>query len=223
MIKLFINKGADIHAKDKDGNTLLHTTKSSEVAKILIENKADINAKNNNDYTPLLATDSSEIAKLLIEKGANVNVKDQNGNTLLHKYYNDFEMTKLLISKGANRSIANNKGELPIDYARRSGNAGVLRLLGASEAEIATAVANKEQRDQAAEANRRAQADRDREKREQANRDSDQKRIGKEQCLQTCYNNWSSTSTWCWDKNLSTSNLRECQACESKCKSTYGN
>ena len=57
MVKYFVEKGANIEAKNNDGDTPLHY--------------ACLNQK-------------TEIVKYFIEKGANIEAKNKNGNTPLH-------------------------------------------------------------------------------------------------------------------------------------------
>ena len=57
-----------------------------KIVKLLLEKGADINAKDNRGYTPLSEASiygQLEVAKLLLEKGANVNAKDNDGVTCL--------------------------------------------------------------------------------------------------------------------------------------------
>jgi len=88
-VKLLIEDGADINAKDKYGNTPLIIAARddrAEIVKILIENGAEVNAKNEKGETPLywvLCNDNTEIAKFLIEKGADVKAKSCFGYTPL--------------------------------------------------------------------------------------------------------------------------------------------
>ena len=57
-IKLLIENGADVNAKDNDGSTSLifasmysNDTSSLDTVKLLLENGADVNAKNNYEDT----------------------------------------------------------------------------------------------------------------------------------------------------------------------------
>ncbi|MEH1771269.1 MAG: ankyrin repeat domain-containing protein, partial [Nostoc sp.] len=52
VVELLIAKGADVNAKNKDGNTPLHLAYDLDIVKLLIAKGADANAKNNDDMTP---------------------------------------------------------------------------------------------------------------------------------------------------------------------------
>ena len=72
-----------------------------EIVKILIENGADVNAKNVLGFTPLSFANDPESAKLLINAGANVNAKESSdgGTPLMH--VKNPEVIKLLKEAGA--------------------------------------------------------------------------------------------------------------------------
>ena len=100
-VRLAINFGADLEAKNNYGLTPLHLASRLnhiEIAKLLIDRGADLEAKTNGGWTPLhLASDNNNIetAKLLIERGADVEAKTNGGRTPLRKAQSE-EMRDLL-------------------------------------------------------------------------------------------------------------------------------
>jgi hypothetical protein len=74
IVQYLIMYGADINAKDNNGNSPLHwaiKNRQYQIAENLIELEADVNAKNNDGQTPLnIAGDRSYITEMLIEYGA---------------------------------------------------------------------------------------------------------------------------------------------------------
>ena len=83
-VKLLIEAGADVNAKNNDGMTALikaSSTRYYELIEALIAAGADVNAKNNDGTTALIEalsagySCSEDIAKLLVEAGADVNIK----------------------------------------------------------------------------------------------------------------------------------------------------
>ena len=79
VVKVLLDNGAKIDAKDNFGNTALLKASSNgqmEVVKLLLDKSATVDTKNNQDITPLLMAASKgdvEIVKLLLAKGANPN------------------------------------------------------------------------------------------------------------------------------------------------------
>jgi hypothetical protein len=78
--------------------------------KVLLDNGADINAKDHNGYTPLLvaaSNDQVEVVNWLLDDErdakADVNEKDSDGQTALHLAVlnEDVEIVKVLIDNGA--------------------------------------------------------------------------------------------------------------------------
>ena len=81
-----IGLGADLKAKDNQGNTVLHMGPSGLVS-FLVENGVDINAKNDKGRTPLMIaiinTKYDSISEL-IRCGADINVRDNEGHKAVH-------------------------------------------------------------------------------------------------------------------------------------------
>jgi tankyrase len=92
IVRILLNAGADINARDKMGITLLmlacgkSTQSYKEIVELLINKGALINEHDRLGYTPLLLSlsgGSAEIAELLIEKGADVYAQTKHGETAL--------------------------------------------------------------------------------------------------------------------------------------------
>ena len=90
LVKLLIEKGADVNARDDILDTPLHGASNKETAETLIKAGADVDVKNESGETPLHVVErqfdekkASEICELLIANGARVNEKKLNGQTPL--------------------------------------------------------------------------------------------------------------------------------------------
>lgn len=93
MLKLLIDKGANIHQKDFAGQTSLHRAaltpkgETLELMRYLIAKKADVNAKDLEGNTPLFiayALKNDDAVNLLINSGADTSIKNNLGVT--YKY-----------------------------------------------------------------------------------------------------------------------------------------
>ena len=82
-LTFLIEKGADIHIKDNNGNTLLHQGFDDSSNEFLIKKGLDVNAKNNLGQTPLMTSCNSGCFDALLNAGADVNLKDNEGKTVL--------------------------------------------------------------------------------------------------------------------------------------------
>jgi hypothetical protein len=92
VVKMLLDRGADIEARDRDGDTPLMSLAScggtdTAIARLLIERGCRLEAQGNKlGWTPLVAAASirnNEILEVLIEKGAKINHRDKRGSTAL--------------------------------------------------------------------------------------------------------------------------------------------
>jgi ankyrin repeat protein len=90
FVNYLLGKGADIKAKDNEGNTVLHylSLYGSDIPtlKILINNGADVNAKNADANTPLHVAGEygeKDVFMALMVHGANPQNKNRSGKTPL--------------------------------------------------------------------------------------------------------------------------------------------
>ena len=111
VIKMILNKGADINTKLECGSTALHIATSlpymkrrkieialgQEICKLLLSKGANVNAQKKDGTTALHNATSSwnkELCIILLEKGANINAKLNCGSTALHIATNLLEIEK---------------------------------------------------------------------------------------------------------------------------------
>jgi len=112
-LKFFIEKGADIHARYEQDQTLLHVAAkkgNKEIVEFLLSMGADKEAKENQGKTPLhvaIEKGQKEIVELLLSKGADIKAKENQGKTPLHVAIDkgDKEIVALLLSKGAKSDL----------------------------------------------------------------------------------------------------------------------
>jgi ankyrin repeat protein len=128
VARLLLQRGLDVHAKDHDNDTPLHSAAFSgtlEIARVLLDHGANANVENKQRRTPLHEVargkyDSQEhgiaIARLLLERGANVHAQDKDSNTAsqLAAASGRLEIEKVLIDHGVNTAVENEPGESPL-------------------------------------------------------------------------------------------------------------
>ena len=122
-VKLHLWIGANLNAKDKNGQTpLLAALWRKEIVELLIAKGADVNAKNEHGQTPLHSaayTGDKKIVELLIAERADFDVKDKDGwaplNNAVKKGHE--KIVELLLDKGANVNILKS-WQTPLDLAK---------------------------------------------------------------------------------------------------------
>jgi ankyrin repeat protein/truncated hemoglobin YjbI len=114
LIKLLLERGAQVNALDEDGLTpLLHLSRTRSKA------------------------DPIPVMKLLVAGGANVDARDENQGTLLMYFARQgkAEPVQWLLAHGADRNARNKSGKTAAEIGRK--HAGIVRLLQGSAAEPA--------------------------------------------------------------------------------------
>lgn len=129
LVKLLLNNGANIYAKDNNKDTaLLDAARHGnlECVNVLLEHGAYYNDANEYYQTPLYYACGNchkTIAEILLKKGANPNFIDCNHNTPLHRACRGDQgkpvakrlpVIKTLLENGANPNSINKDGETPL-------------------------------------------------------------------------------------------------------------
>ncbi len=145
IVKLFLDKGADVNAIDTRGGTALIFTAYSghlDVIKLLFDKGADVNAKSSDGLTALMLAScagNQDIVRMLLDKGAKINEQTITGNCalLLASSKGAWSVVKLLLEKGANsNSISTVSYETALKFASIAGQLDIVTLLLDKGAEI---------------------------------------------------------------------------------------
>ena len=149
LCEFLIQRGADVNAKDKWGQTSLYLAirnDDSDIMNILIANDADVDIKHTRrgmEETALhyaAITGKTEAVKLLLEAGANINAKNDRGQTALHvaldirdygyrKYGLSKDTIELLLARGTDVNLKDKAGRTPLHLAVESAGADIVKLL----------------------------------------------------------------------------------------------
>ena len=139
IVKLLLDRGANIHEKEADGGTALHIAAAEGNLKItemlLLSVKCtSIHEKNMYGRTPLhwaARSGHSGVAQLLLDRGAIIDEKEVEGFTALHlaAANGHFEFAELMIANGANCHEKEVNGWTPLHWAARFGHFKFAQLL----------------------------------------------------------------------------------------------
>ncbi|KAL6690214.1 hypothetical protein J3F84DRAFT_405362 [Trichoderma pleuroticola] len=138
VVRLLLNKGANVEAKDEIGQTPLSWAAENgheAVVKLLVKRRADVGTKGRYGETPILkaANNGHEATvKLLVDKGADIMARDRlNRTPLLVAAENGHEaVVKLLLERGVDVEARHYlTGHTALLCAAENGHEAVVRLL----------------------------------------------------------------------------------------------
>ena len=151
-VKLLLDHGAQIEARDEDRGTPLIFAAGhaqTEIVQLLLRRGANFQATDKYGNTALilaacecaLATMNSayDVVKALLEKGADVNARSKDGTTPLMNAAGGFGgvgIVKLLLDHGADLTAKDNKGQTALSFARQSNPPDKVRVLKAAMAKV---------------------------------------------------------------------------------------
>ncbi len=137
-IDLLLTSHADIHARDKDGNTVIHHAVKDGIDIVRIFISADRNfavATNNFQETPLhtaVVFGKKDVAEFLILSGAHVDARNKDGVTPLHFAVEKMntDMVRLLLRYHADINARTNAGKTPYTLAQNDNDSTLQRFIG---------------------------------------------------------------------------------------------
>ena len=137
VVRQLLDRGADIEAKDKNGETALIRAAwvgETKVVRLLLDRGADIEAKDKDGETALIwaaCLGEAEVVRLLLDRGANIEAKGRHGYTALmvSAINGRIGIIKILLAAGANMGAKNENGETALILAERKGQDQVSDLL----------------------------------------------------------------------------------------------
>jgi len=129
VVKLLLEKGADVNAKDEAGHTAVIDAAQAghpDIVALLLGKGADANAKAKEGRTALMEAASGgqvDAMQALLTGGADVRAKNDEGRTalMLAAYFGQTKACQVLLDKGANVDEKDKKGYVALDFAK-SGN-----------------------------------------------------------------------------------------------------
>ena len=120
VVRILLDAGADINARNWYGETALFSLEDEAVQE-LIRHRINLETRDPNGETALVSTVAASIAAILISAGANVNSQDDKGETALMKaaerHYVD-KLDVLVKAPGIRLELRDKKGETALMKAR---------------------------------------------------------------------------------------------------------
>src|SRR5215468_6313186 len=136
-MKMLIDRGADVNARNTYGSTaLMWSVTDPKKARLLLEHDADVNVTARSGRTALIiasfANPSAEVVRMLLAKGATVGIMDQRKVTPMNAatFGNDIATTRLLLDASADVNTADTFiGLTPLINASGNRNLEAVKLL----------------------------------------------------------------------------------------------
>ncbi|OXU30376.1 hypothetical protein TSAR_009267 [Trichomalopsis sarcophagae] len=148
LIRLAVDLGADLEARDSMGRTPLHMATmmgSDRFVGHFLQRGADVNALDDRQETPLFIAvklrNAEQIFTLLIKHGADINLSNKYGKNLLHHMATvsseSVDIARSLIQKGVSLQQRESQQRYqPIHIAAMSGKNGMIELFAAHGANL---------------------------------------------------------------------------------------
>ncbi|RSL38004.1 hypothetical protein CEP53_015273, partial [Fusarium sp. AF-6] len=137
VMRLLLDRGAEIEAKDQRGQTpLVLATSNGDKAtvQLLLDRGAEIEAKDREGWTPLfwaVVHRNEAIMRLLLSRDADIEAKDKEGRTPLFwavVHRNEAAM-RLLLNRDADIEVKDQRGQTLLFWAIQSRHKAIIQLL----------------------------------------------------------------------------------------------
>jgi hypothetical protein len=137
VVRLLLDKGADIETRDGNGWTALHWAAKwghEAMVRLLLDKGTDIEARDGSGWTALYGAaiqGHEAVMRLLLEKGADIETRDGSGWTALYvaAILGHEAVVRLLLEKGADIEARDGNGWTALHWAAIRGHEAVVRLL----------------------------------------------------------------------------------------------
>jgi ankyrin repeat protein len=128
LVDYLIQKGANVNAATRNGNTPLHWASLDQVTETLLKHGADVNAKTTSENTALHWTQSPNMTKILLKYGADIHAFNNQGYTPLH-WAETRDVIEILLEHGADIHALKYGGVTPLEYSCRVRKSEAIRTL----------------------------------------------------------------------------------------------
>jgi ankyrin repeat protein len=140
-LRALLDAGVPPDVRDGDGNTPLHVTFSPQVVDLLVRSGADVNAKNGQGDTALhlAARKPAEVGMSLLRNRADHGLKNSQGLAPLHlvaRHADDLDLLRLFVEQGASLDVQDAEGQTPLIHAIRQRNTEVVKFLVRAGADL---------------------------------------------------------------------------------------